>query len=474
MKQDYPLGGTASAQGDAFLAMLERRRSTRVFRDESVPVELIERLVRAATLTPTACNRQLWQFVAITDPAVRREACRLCDAQQSYFYDAPVLIAVFYDTSLELRNPCSTAQISAGMAIAALLFAAEAHGLGAIYLGGIRSPDGVRKAVAAPAHLKNYGVVCVGYPADDPPAPNRRAVKDVLDYNCYVPRRKRFHADIRPHLWRLEQMADFRDKLLWYKGLHFDGMTLHVDSDTRFSPKIQYMTNRLGMMIAQAANPRVLDILSFNGDMVFQMMNACGGEAACYYAYDLTPGIARFITERFARLQPPGKLECVVNADSSAVCIPLADGHVQVMSCYERLEHFENPLPLLREMHRVLAPGGTALVTVSNRFYPHLYRYRRMRKKNYALGRNWNRGPERKYEPRQIEKAFREAGFKIITSAGIQPVELALASLVEKVVRRVGLTSVADRMADWRSQRFISHTWTRYFSSSIAYELTRD
>jgi SAM-dependent methyltransferase len=228
------------------------------------------------------------------------------------------------------------------------------------------------------------------------------------------------------------------------------------------------------MMISRTQRPRVLDVLSFNGDTVFQLMNACGDDVAVYYAYDLTPGVERFIRERFSRIKPPGILECVTNAEKERIHIPLPDGHIQVMSCYERLEHFEDPLPLLREMRRVLAPRGSALVTVSNRFYPHLYRYRRMRKKNYALGRNWNRGPERKYEPREIEAAFREAGFRIVESAGIQPIELALVSAIEKLSRRLGLNTLADRAADWRSQRFISRSITRLFSSSISYELTRD
>ena len=235
--------------GQAFLALLERRRSTRMFREQPVPPELIEQLIRAATLMPTACNRQLWHFVVISDPALRVQVSKLSDAQQSYLYDAPAMIAVFYDTSLETRNPCNTAEVSVGITIGTLLIAAEAHGLGAIYLGGIRRPDGIRRAVGAPAHLRNFGVVCIGYRDDDPPSPNHRPVVDVVSYNgCNRPL-ARFHADIRPHLWSVGQLADFRDKLLWYKGVHIDGSTLHVDSDPRFSRKYQYMTGRIGAMI---------------------------------------------------------------------------------------------------------------------------------------------------------------------------------------------------------------------------------
>lgn len=457
--------------GDAFLALLERRRSTRMFREAPVPQELLERLVRAATLLPTACNRQLWHFVAVTDPALKATVSTLSDAQQSYLFDAPVLMAVFYDTSLETRNPCNTAEVSAGIAIGALLLAAEAHGLGAIYLGGIRKPSGIAKALGAPACLRCFGLVCVGWSDDDPPAPDRRPVAEVFDVNTCTRTRPRFHADIRPHLWSFAQLADFRDKLLWYKGVHIDGKTLHVDADPRASQLFQFMTGRLSMMLAQYRRPRVLDVLSFNGDVVYHLLNAAGEQAESVYAYDLTPGIARYIQERLNRLVPPGHFECLVNAAADHVAIPLPDGHVQVLSCYERLEHFHDPLPLLREMRRVLAPGGRGLVLVSNRFYPHLYRYRRMRQNNYALGRNWNRGPERKFEPAQIERLLALAGFRVTAAFGLQPVSLKVAAMGSAIGRKLGLHRLADTASDWAAQRFVVLGGLRKMSSVLAYEI---
>jgi SAM-dependent methyltransferase len=211
--------------------------------------------------------------------------------------------------------------------------------------------------------------------------------------------------------------------------------------------------------------------MSFNGDVVLQLMMAYRGQLAELYAYDLTPGIARFINERFERLGLPGTCSCLVNAEPDRIAIPLPDGHIQVMSCYERLEHFEDPLPLLREMRRVLAPGGRLLLLVSNRYYPHLYRYKRMRNKNYSLGRNWNRGPERKYEPAQVERLLREAGFRITASFGLQPVHLKIFDLGIKLCRRFGWHGVADRWADRAAQGFVTDGFFRTFSSTLAYEL---
>ena len=436
-----------------------------------MPQELLSKMVRAATLLPTSCNRQLWHFIAVTEPELKVKVSKYSDAQQSYLYDAPVLIAVFYDTSLEIRNPCNTAEVTVGIAIGTLLLAAEAHGLGAIYLGGIRRPSGIGKALGVPAYLKCFGLVCVGWKDDEPPAPNRRPVQDVLTFNAFGLRHERYHADIRPHLWTLEQIADFRDKLLWYKGVHVDGKTLHVDADVRFSPLFQFMCGRLGLMLGSRSVPRVLDVLSFNGDVVLQLINAFSGHMGELYAYDLTPGIARFMDERFRRIAPPGTFSCLVNAETDRIAIPLPDGHIHVMSCYERLEHFDDPRPLLREMRRVLAPGGRLLLLVSNRFYPHLYRYKRMRNKNYALGRNWNRGPERKYEPAQIERLIREAGFRVTAAFGLQPAHLKIIALGTALCRRIGWHRVADRWSDWAAQRFVTEGFFRYFSSTLAYEL---
>jgi hypothetical protein len=123
------------------------------------------------------------------------------------------------------------------MAIAALLLAAEAHGLGAIYLGGIRRPT----VSAGPSTLRPIcGITASSASAIRPtPRLSRIAARSTT---CWIliaapiPVRV-FHADIRPHLWSLEQLADFRDSYFGTKDCILTDAHLHVDSDARFSPK---------------------------------------------------------------------------------------------------------------------------------------------------------------------------------------------------------------------------------------------
>jgi nitroreductase/ubiquinone/menaquinone biosynthesis C-methylase UbiE len=463
-----------SIDGKAFQSFIKRRRSTRIFKEYPIDRDVIMRIIGAATEAPTACNRQLWHTVVVTDPLMKRKISSLSHAEQSYIYDAYALICVFYDCTLEDRNPCNTPFIGAGMALYAMLLAAEAEDIGAIYLGGIRKPAGVSDAVGAPSYLKNVGIICIGHKDDTPPAPNHRPPEHIIDWErCSLPE-KRFHADIRPHLWNWRQIADFREKLLWYKGVHIDGATLHVDPDNRYSPMYQYMTKRLGMMIQKVEAPIVLDLLALNGALILQLLNACGPQLKTLYAYEQTEGITTFMRQFFMTLCPSTEpIEYLVNASETEPAIPLQNNQIDIMSCYERLEHFHDPLPLLKEMHRVLKPDGKLLVIVSNRLYPHLYRYRRMRKKNYALGRNWNRGPEKKYNPAEIRTYFEQAGFTILQCEGLNPLSSRILNMAARLLRRFKQNRVADHWNDLANQGYISRNRFKTFSSAHAYELTK-
>ncbi|MEM1417034.1 MAG: methyltransferase domain-containing protein [Myxococcota bacterium] len=52
--------------------------------------------------------------------------------------------------------------------------------------------------------------------------------------------------------------------------------------------------------------------------------------------------------------------------DMDAGRLPLADGSFDVVACVETIEHVENPRALVRELVRLVRPGGLVLVTTPN------------------------------------------------------------------------------------------------------------
>jgi len=101
----------------------------------------------------------------------------------------------------------------------------------------------------------------------------------------------------------------------------------------------------------------------------------------------------------------------LVRAD--ALRMPFRDASIDVVFHQGLLEHFRDPLPLLRENVRVLAPDGILLVDVPQRF--HLYTV--LKHFLIAIGR-WFAGWETEFTIGELERLMREAGVTVTRRYG--------------------------------------------------------
>jgi SAM-dependent methyltransferase len=77
------------------------------------------------------------------------------------------------------------------------------------------------------------------------------------------------------------------------------------------------------------------------------------------------------------------------------------------------MEHFRDPMPLLRENQRVTKVGGHCLVDVPQRY--HVYTLA----KHVMIGLNrWFAGWETEYSPAELESLMRRAGFAVVATDG--------------------------------------------------------
>jgi len=106
----------------------------------------------------------------------------------------------------------------------------------------------------------------------------------------------------------------------------------------------------------------VLDLGAGMGGLSVALMRELGPEGVGLQALDYNPDycrIARLRAERY-NLQLP----IVVGAGEQ---LPYPDCTFHLVICNDVLEHVADALAVLKEMYRVLAPGGVALTTVPNR-----------------------------------------------------------------------------------------------------------
>lgn len=158
-----------------FYELATKRQSCRSFRDTYVDDELLVRCVNAASLAPSACNSQPWNFVIVTKKEVREQLAKLTQKTglNRWTDYAPAFIVVSEDADVilmpkvaEMYGSKRFAAGDVGMATAFLLLEAEEQELGACVIGTFDDAD-VKQLLGLPEGDTVRAIVAVGYPGDD-------------------------------------------------------------------------------------------------------------------------------------------------------------------------------------------------------------------------------------------------------------------------------------------------------------------
>ncbi|MBN1319247.1 MAG: nitroreductase family protein [Thermoleophilia bacterium] len=152
---------------EAIEAILQRR-SIREYTDQSVSDEMVTQLLRAAMAAPSAGNQQPWEFIVVKDRAMLAAVAE-CSHYAGMVREAQVAVVVCADLDREQHKGFWVQDCSA--AIENLLVAAEALGLGAVWVGAYPVEDRVaalRATLHLPERVIPMSIVSIGHPAGHP------------------------------------------------------------------------------------------------------------------------------------------------------------------------------------------------------------------------------------------------------------------------------------------------------------------
>ncbi|MCI6831802.1 MAG: nitroreductase family protein [Clostridiales bacterium] len=170
---------------------IQTRRSVRKFQDKAVPHDVLEQVIAAAAYAPSWKNTQISRYIAIEGrETIDKLAEQYAPFNARTLSTAPLLIAQTCVTKRSgyERDGSFTTDRGAGWemydcGIAAQTFCLAAHeaGLGTVILGIFDRPA-LEKHLHVPEGQELVALIAVGYPDQEPAAPRRKAVSDLLTY----------------------------------------------------------------------------------------------------------------------------------------------------------------------------------------------------------------------------------------------------------------------------------------------------
>lgn len=148
------------------------RRSVRAFKDQPIPRNQLEEIVKAGLYAPSGMNRQTWQFTVVTDADKIGSLAALIEKEldrKGYNMYLPAAIVI---PSNEKDSPWGMEDNAC--ALENIFLAAWSFGIGSVWINQLRDicdVPAVRSLLTewgVPARHTVYGLAALGYPAAVP------------------------------------------------------------------------------------------------------------------------------------------------------------------------------------------------------------------------------------------------------------------------------------------------------------------
>jgi FMN reductase [NAD(P)H] len=210
--------------------LLQAHRSSRSYKSDPIPEEILDAIIESAHRAPTSTNSQQISLVVVRDAASRARIAQIA-GDQPWIAQAPVFIAVVADlckTGLGVEKAGGKQEVQrsleavisavsdAGITMATIMTAARALGLGIVPIGGIRrDPQAMIDLLGLPLSTFPVGGVVLGYVAKEAPQKPRMPMES-------------FRHEEKYHVEALKPAIDAYDRILaehWQKIGRANGLT---------------------------------------------------------------------------------------------------------------------------------------------------------------------------------------------------------------------------------------------------------
>lgn len=168
----------------SILDVVKNRGSIRKYKAKLVPREDLLRVIEAAQFAQSAANRQPWQFVLVTDAAMKKKLVE-ASRNQAFVGEAGAVVVCLANPSESARvGPFEGFLIDLAIAIENMALVSWDLGMGSCWIGAF-SEQSVKDLLGIPGSLRVVSLLTLGYPDEKPRPKNRKPLGEILHHETY-------------------------------------------------------------------------------------------------------------------------------------------------------------------------------------------------------------------------------------------------------------------------------------------------
>jgi nitroreductase len=163
-----------------FQELIRQRYSVRAYAPDPVDEDVLDRILAAAQIAPSAANRQAFGVVVVHTNGRTEELRRIYD--RDWFVQAPLVLAVCAipgEAWVRQADGWNAAEVDATIAMTHLILASADEGLGTCWIASFDA-TAARDLLGLPEGIVPVAFTPLGHPADALPPKERKPIEALV------------------------------------------------------------------------------------------------------------------------------------------------------------------------------------------------------------------------------------------------------------------------------------------------------
>ena len=167
------------------LEAIRKRQSVRSYQDKEIPEEILQQILEAGRLAPSAKNTQSWKFIVVKDKDLRKKLVPACKNQEFVGEASVVIAGCGTNPDYVMSNGEHAYSIDLAIALDHMSLEATSLGLGTCWIGAFYQ-DQVKEILGVPEGVRITSLMPLGYPEKLGTKTERKPLSEIICYDKYT------------------------------------------------------------------------------------------------------------------------------------------------------------------------------------------------------------------------------------------------------------------------------------------------